>query len=136
MAINAGSHGLVAGRQTFAVHAGLIQFKLVHSLLWPELPHEVRVAVALRAQPGDLGSLWLPYETLGFAHRLFGIIAGRIAAVAVDAAQATGCVNVILDQRGRKLQRPVHDRVTIHAGIFRYGLAQERRGRGEEECRG
>src|SRR5579883_2976431 len=86
VAIDTGRDVLVTGRESLAVDAGLVELELIDALLWAKSPHEFGFAVAIGAKLGDRCALWLADESLRFRHGDGGIVAGRIAAMAVRAA--------------------------------------------------
>ena len=63
--------------------AGLIQLVLIHALLRPEFPHEVRIAVTACTELGDGLTRRLTDESLGTVHGPARIVTSAVAAMAV-----------------------------------------------------
>src|ERR1019366_5885489 len=94
VAVDAGGHVGIAGRQALAVDAGLVKLVLIDALRRREFPHDVGLGVAARAEFRNGGSRRFALEALGFAHGYVGIVARAVAAVAIGATQAVGDVDV------------------------------------------
>src|ERR1035441_3246218 len=135
VAVDAGGHGVIASSQPFAVDAGLVELKLVHPLLRPELPHEVRTAMTARTKLRYSLSRRLAHEAFGAIHGCAGIIGGPISAVAVHAGESAGGVHVILDEQRRTLRVAIQRRMTIHARVLTCSLTKQTHRREQKDDR-
>src|ERR1039458_4861276 len=77
-----------------------VQLELVHAFARGVLAHVVRAAVAGGAEFRNGGARGLSLEAFLLVHGDVGIVAGRVAAVAIGATQAVGDVYVVLDEGG------------------------------------
>jgi hypothetical protein len=118
MAIDARRNVLIAYGQALSMDAGLVQLVLVHALLGPIPPHEVRIAVTARAEFRYGRSRRLAEEALGFIHGLGWIVTRAIPTVTIGAAQSIGRVHVVLAECDGVLRRAVQNRVALDARIF------------------
>src|ERR1019366_8006011 len=123
VAIDAGGDGGVAGGETFSVDAGLVELELVHAFARGVLAHIVRAAVAGGAELRNGGARGLSLEALLLIHGDIGIVAGRVATVAIGATEAVGDVYVVLDEGGGALGGVIDRGVAGHAGIRGGGAA-------------
>ncbi len=117
VAVDAGGHVGIAGRQALAVNAGLVKLVLIDAFRRREFAHDVGIGVAARAEFRNGGSRRLAFEALGLAHGDAGIVARAVAAVAIRATQAVGDMDVVLDERGGTFGAFLHGGVAGHARV-------------------
>src|ERR1039457_2795220 len=98
VAIDAGGDGGIAGGETFSMDAGLVEFELIYALAGGVLAHVIRAAMAGGAELRNRGARRLTLEAFFLIHGGVGIVARRVAAVAIGATQAVGDVYVVLDE--------------------------------------
>ena len=117
VAIDAGSNAGVTGGQALAMNTGAVLSKLVDPLLGFEFMNQCGVAVAIPAESGNPRAIDLSPKPSRGAHRDVRVLAGRIAAMAIDAGKTVMTVNIVLEKLRRAAEFRVKQRVAIKTGI-------------------
>jgi len=125
-AVAIGAHGYfgITSRQALAVYAGVVLGELVRAQAGVKLPDESRIGVATAAQLRYLLAPNFALPPSFRVHRLIGLIARGIAAVATDARQTFLGVNVLTKLLLRNAERVGQGGMTIKAGILGLPIAQ------------